>query len=117
MRKIILSLCVFCLGASPAMASGVYYMDNLGPAMNGKTVLATPTATQVLLTTPINRTLVVVNDDAENTVFYGDSTCGVNTAQKIQPLEKVTFQGVTAGFNFYICTGQGSAEVRLVEHS
>lgn len=99
------------------MGAGVFFADNYGNAMNARVVLATPTATQVKLLSPLNHTLVVMNDDAENPVFYGDSTCTLTLGQKINPLEKVTFQGVDAGFNFYVCTAVGSAEVRLVEHS
>lgn len=118
MKKIILiGFGIACLAIPRAFASGVFFADNTGPASNGRVVLATQTATRVTMTTTLNRTMVVVNDDAENSVFYGGSDCSYVLGQKIDPGDKVTFQGVTAGFNFYVCTASGSAEVRIAEHS
>lgn len=110
------SALVACL-ISQARASGVFFADNVGNAMNGKVVLVSTAAVAVSLTSPLNHTLVVKNDDMENAIFYGGSDCSLQLGQKIDPMEKVTFQGVNAGFTIYVCTASGSAELRLVEHS
>lgn len=116
MKKILLILGL-TVWASWAMAAGVYFYENVGDAANGRIVLATTTATKVTMSLPINRTLVVVNEDPENVIFYGGSNCSQSAGQRIAPGEKVTFQGVTAGFTFYVCTANGSAELRMVSHS
>lgn len=116
MKRLIVAVLILACSI-PAHAAGFFFADNIGNAKNGTVVMAGPTAVQVTMTTGLDRTLVVLNDDLENPVYYGGSDCGVNTGQKINPQEKVTFQGVTAGFTFYVCTANGSAEVRLVEHS
>ena len=89
--------------------------QNASAPANGKVYVATPTALKI---NPVNasaKTFVVVNDDPENPVLYGDSACGPSTGQKIQPGEKVTFVGIPSPFNLYVCTATGSATVRVVE--
>ena len=91
------------------------FFQNVSAPANGKVYVATPTALKI---NPVNasaKTFVVVNDDPENPVLYGDSACGPSTGQKIQPGEKVTFVGIPSPFNLYVCTATGSATVRVVE--
>ena len=97
-------------------SSAVFFENNMGNPRNGKIILVTPVPTPLLLVNNLDNTLVVMNDDAENIVYYGDWTCGVSTGQKIMPLEKMTIQGAHPGFTMYVCTANGSAEVRLVEY-
>jgi hypothetical protein len=57
-----------------------------------------------------------MDDDPENPILFGDSTCGASTGQKILPQQTVWFNGVTSGFNMWVCTASGSAALRLSEH-
>lgn len=116
MKKIILVLGLLSI-AGAAFATGVFFADNYGNSMNGRVVIVTQTAAAVTLTSPLNHTLVAMNDDMENPIYYGGSDCTLMLGQKISPMEKITFQGVSAGFKIYVCTAGGSAELRLVEHS
>ena len=109
MKKIMVVLALLSLGA---WARADFLTDT---PQNGNIYLATPTALKVTLTNSQNKNFVVLNDDAENTLYYGDANCSSALGQKIQPMEKVVFAGVPNPFNLYVCTETGSAEVRVVE--
>lgn len=110
---------VLFVAVSFCPAAPIDYENNIGNALNETVYLASPgTAVQVKVTGLGNasRTVVAVNDDPDVVIFYGDSGVTFNNGQKIQPGEKVTFQGVNPGFNFWIVTQSGSAQLRVVEH-
>lgn len=114
MKRIAIVLALAC--AAPwAFANGVYFEGNTNTPSNGKVYIASPTTQNINLVNAQMKNFVVVNDDPENPVLYGDSNCGYSTAQKIAPGEKVTFTGVPNPFNLYVCTEVGSAEFRVVE--
>ena len=103
--------------SAPLLWAGPVDVENqYGPPANEALVYVSTTPVKVSMTNDLNRTLVALNDDPENTIFYGDSAVTFQTGQKIFPGEKVAFVGKSAGFNFYAVTASGSALLRKVEY-
>lgn len=113
--KRLLIASVLMVFARAGYCEGIYFQNNVGNPRNARILLVTPTALAVTKINNLDNTFVVMNDDTENTIYYGDSTCSTSS-QKILPTEKVTFQGAVTGFTIYVCTASGSAELRVVEN-
>jgi hypothetical protein len=108
-------IALFLISGIWVFGEGVYFEGNTNTPGNGKLYIATSTPLKINLTNPQLKNFVVVDDDPQTTVYYGDAGCSAVTGESIAPGEKVTFTGVPNPFNLYVCTESASAEVRVVE--
>lgn len=113
---IFLSAALLLGSGSLALAMSVSEYDAIGSPSNEAVYAVSTTARQITMTKDLNRTMVIKNDDPENAIFYGDSSVTASNGQKLEPGEKTIFQGKSAGFNFYVVTAMGGAELRVVEY-